>query len=71
MHKNKISVTAFLVDGNSIDVLTDVTPKDAIENYFMPDMRPPIESIILHFVGDNGKVKVISISQRDVVIQED
>ncbi|HKR06728.1 MAG TPA: hypothetical protein VJY62_18985 [Bacteroidia bacterium] len=67
MYKNRITVTADFVDGSVNDILSDVTPKQAIENYFFPDSRPPVSAIYLSFVDENGKVHKITITQQEVV----
>ena len=62
MSNNQISVRAYLVDGSTLDILEDASPKDAIENYFCPDMRPPVQTIVITTKTDDGKIITLSIS---------
>ena len=64
--KNRISVLAYLVDGSELPILDDVTPHEAIENYFCPDARPPVQSISITITNDSGKRFVISVTQKEV-----
>jgi hypothetical protein len=66
MNKNTITVTAYLVNGSSNEVLTDASPKDAIEEYLMPDMRPPVQTLVIKAITSDGKEVKLSISQSSI-----
>ena len=69
MKNNTISVTAFIVTGEVNDILSDSTPHDAIENYFCPDMRPPLETIVIKAKTDEGKTVLLSITQNSIHVK--
>ncbi|HEY5370500.1 MAG TPA: hypothetical protein VIJ75_16065 [Hanamia sp.] len=66
MIPNTISVRAYLVNGDVNDILENASPKEAIENYLFPDMRPPVQTIVLDAVTAEGKKLNISISPTSI-----
>ena len=66
MQRNTVSVTAYLVDGGINQILEEANPKDAIEQYLLPDMRPPVQTLVIEAQTDDGKTVVLSISNRNV-----
>lgn len=64
--KNLISVTSFLVDGSVCDILENVTPSTAIEQYFSPDTRPPVSSLIIKARTEDGKLVTLAISPTSI-----
>ena len=66
MTKNTISVTAYIVTGSDIKILLNESPHQAIEKYLCPDMRPPIENILIEAMTDDGKLEKISITQERI-----
>lgn len=66
MIKNTISVTAYIVTGSTNDILIDASPKTAIEDYFLPDMRPPVQTIVIKAVTNEGQLVTLSISNSTI-----
>ena len=66
MNKNTISVTANIVTGGDIKILENESPHQAIEKYLCPDMRPPVENILIEAMTDDGKLVKISIVQKRI-----
>ena len=71
MKKNTISALAYVVNGATSDILESVTPAAAIENYFLPDMRPPVQTLVIKAVTDEGKTVLLSITQNSVHVKMD
>jgi hypothetical protein len=69
-NKNTISVSASLINGGYIDVLENATPKEAIEEYFYPDCKPPVSTLTIKAVNESGKTVKISISQSCITISD-
>ena len=63
MKNNTISVTAYIVTGSTNDILVNSTPHEAIENYLCPDMRPPVQTIVITAKTNDGKTVKLSIGQ--------
>lgn len=53
--RNRITVKAYLVNGDIADIITDAKPKEAIDNYFYPDSGAPVKTLFIGFVDDKGK----------------
>jgi len=70
MKTNRISVQAYFVNGSMQDVLEDATPQEAIENYLLPDMRPPVQTLVISVATKEGKHFSISISQTSISVRE-
>jgi hypothetical protein len=66
MRKNIISVRAYLVNGDVNDILEEASPKEAIESYLFPDMRPPVQTLVMNAVTSDGKQLSISISPTSI-----
>ncbi len=66
MTKNTVSVTAYIVTGSTNDILIDASPKEAIEQYFMPDMRPPVQTLVITAMTNDGKEVTLSISNSTI-----
>ena len=66
MKNNTISVRAYLVNGDVNDILENASPKDAIEDYLFPDMRPPVQTIVIDAITDDGKKLNITISPTSI-----
>lgn len=66
MTKNTISVTAYIVNGDLNEVLIDASPKEAIDQYFMPDMRPPVQTLVIKAIKNDGKEVSLSISNSSI-----
>lgn len=66
MTKNTISVSAHIITGGTNEILINATPHDAIENYLCPDMRPPVETIVIKAKTDEGKTVTISVTQNKI-----
>ena len=64
MTNNTISVTAYIVTGSTNDILVDATPHEAIENYLCPDMRPPVQTIVIKAKTNDGKIVTISVGAK-------
>lgn len=71
MIPNTVSVTAYFVTGEVNNVLENASPKDAIENYFLPDMRPPVENLLIEAFDKDGKKVTISITQKSINVYTD
>lgn len=61
MTNNTISVTAYLVNGGLINLLENETAKESIEQYFLPDTRPPVETLSIVAKTDDGKEVTLNI----------
>jgi hypothetical protein len=69
MRKNTISVRAYLVNGDINDILVNASPKEAIEDYLFPDMRPPVQTIVIEAITDDGRRLNISISPKSITAE--
>lgn len=63
---NTISVIAYIITGDTNEILIDVKPKEAIEKYFMPDMRPPVQTLVIKATTNDGKEVTLSISNSTI-----
>lgn len=66
MKNNTLSVKAYIVNGDMADILEDATPDEAIENYLCPDMRPPVQTIVIEAKTADGKLVKLSITQKEI-----
>lgn len=66
MKNNTISVRAYIVTGGTNDMLEEATPHEAIENYLCPDMRPPVQTIVITAKTHDGKTVTISVGQNSI-----
>ncbi|MES1218849.1 MAG: hypothetical protein ABUT20_25310 [Bacteroidota bacterium] len=66
MKNNTISVSAYLVNGSANDILTEASPTQAIEEYLFPDMRPPVENLVITAKTNDGKLVTISIGKKTI-----
>jgi hypothetical protein len=64
--KNTISVKAYIVDGSINDILEDASPKTALDEYFSPDTRPPVEELVISAFADDGRVVDIYITPKKI-----
>jgi hypothetical protein len=63
---NTITVKAYLVNGDMRDILIDTNPHNAIEEYFLPDTRPPVERLVIEAFSQEGKKVTLSITQKNI-----
>lgn len=64
--ENTITVFAKLVDGSEAWRLSLATPKDALEEYFMPDTSPPVSVLFIEVTDKEGKTLTLTIDPSDV-----
>ena len=64
--KNTISVKAYLVDGGEMEILNDANPSQAIEQYLLPDTRPPVQTLVFAAYTDEGKLIKLSFTQKSI-----
>lgn len=66
MKNNTFSATVYTVAGTDTTILEEVSPNDAIEQYLCPDMRPPVQTLVIQVKTDDGKLISISITQNKI-----
>jgi hypothetical protein len=66
MNNNTISVSAYLVNGSVNDILTEASPMQAIEEYLFPDMRPPVQNLVITAKTKDGKLVTLSIGKTSI-----
>jgi hypothetical protein len=66
MKNNTISVRAYIVTDDINDILENASPKKAIENYLCPDMRPPVQTIVIEAKTHDGKMVTLSITPSSI-----
>jgi hypothetical protein len=68
MEKNTISVRAHLISGGVNEMLHEVKPDAAIEEYLCPDMRPPVRCIVINAVTEDNKNVTLTIFQNRISV---
>lgn len=66
MMENTISVTMRDKASGGRTILSEVSPKQAIEEYLLPDTYPPVAVLIIEATDTNGKKLKLWVSDTDV-----
>jgi hypothetical protein len=66
MTNNTISVTVNLINGTAADVLENVSPKVAINQYFYPDSGAPVTFLTIKAKTNDGKTVTLSLSETNI-----
>lgn len=62
MDKNTISVRAYLANGDLHEVLENVSPREALSSYFMPNSPAPVQELILKVRTRDGRLVSLYIT---------
>ena len=66
MTNNTISVTVNLINGDQGNVLENVSPKEAINEYFYPDSGPPVTFFTITAKTNDGKTVTLCLSENKI-----
>lgn len=62
MIPNTLSITAYLVNGNEFQLLTQAPPEVALAEYLCPDVHPPVKTLVIEASTVEGKRVKLNIS---------
>jgi hypothetical protein len=62
MDNNSVSVRAYLANGDLHEVLENVSPREALTKYFLPDSPAPVQELIVKVRTRDGRLVSLYIT---------